>query len=459
MYTTPGYKGRMARRLLCSLLGVAALTAVAPAAPDDPHIPHEKYTLANGLEVILAPDPSVPVVAVDIWYHVGTGEEVVGRSGFAHLFEHMMFQGSKNVGRDRHFDILRKLGAETINGTTNNDRTNYFEVVPANELETALWLESDRMSHLLELLDADQLANQIDVVRNERRQSYDNQPYTRAMFARYERLYPDGHPYRFLTIGRHEDLERASVDDVKAFFKTWYVPANATLAISGDFEPAEAKRLVDKWFATFPASARPTVVVTIPAPAVTAHEVTVEDRLAKLPEITFAWHSPARFADGDAELEIAADALSREGPGRLYRALVYDKQLAQRVRVSQDASQFSGVFEVTVTVRSDAADKLADVKRAVLDQIAALATDDLAATDLSRVVAGVEARAIRGLETPLGRAQRLEEYNHYLGDPDKMTWDLDRFRATTPARIRAAAAKYLRADNAVVSITMPKAVR
>src|SRR6185312_6585768 len=213
------------------------------------------------------PDQSVPLVAVNVWYHVGSGDEVPGRSGFAHLFEHMMFQGSKNTGADAHFKILRQIGASNVNGTTNTDRTNYFEVVPSNQLETALWLESDRMGHLLDVLDKKELENQIDVVRNERRQSYDNRPYTRALFALYAALFPEGHPYRYLTIGKHEDLVAASVDDVKNFFRTWYVPANATLTITGDFELADAKKDVEKWFGSFPVSQKP-AVVKIPTPVV-----------------------------------------------------------------------------------------------------------------------------------------------------------------------------------------------
>src|SRR4051812_14540050 len=267
---------------------LALLLVIAPqlAHADDPKLAFEKYTLPNGLEVILAPDPSIPLVAVNVWYHVGSGDEVPGKSGFAYLFEHMMFQGSKNVGSDKHFEVLRKLGSDEINGTTNSDRTNYFEVVPSNQLETGLWLESDRMSHLLEMLDKDALANQIDVVRNERRQRYDNAPYNKARFALQAALYPEGHPYRYFTIGKHEDLVAASVDDVKAFYKTWYVPANATLALVGDFDVATAKQLVTKWFGSFPASKKP-AVVTIAAPVVAAQQLAVEDPFAKLRQITF----------------------------------------------------------------------------------------------------------------------------------------------------------------------------
>jgi len=435
-----------------ALLVLALLAAPLVAHADDPKLAFEKYKLPNGLEVILAPDPSIPLVAVNVWYHVGSGDEVPGKSGFAHLFEHMMFQGSKNVGSDKHFEILRKLGSDEINGTTNTDRTNYFEVVPSNQLETGLWLESDRMSHLLDILDKDELANQIDVVRNERRQRYDNAPYNVARFALQAALYPEGHPYRYFTIGKHEDLVAASVEDVKNFYRTWYVPANATLALVGDFDVATAKQLVTKWFGSFPASQKPQVI-TIPAPVITAQELSVDDPFAKLRQITFAWHSPANYSDGDYDLDFVADALGREGTGRLYKALIYDKPLAQNVRVNQGGSQFSGVFDITVTLRDDA--DAAVVKQIVLDEVAKLATQPLDAKEMARLVASQEAAAIRQLEGVNARANRLQGYNHYLGDPGKLTWDLDHFRNATPQQVMKTAAQYLQRDHLITITTTP----
>ena len=437
-----------------SMLALAAVAALAPTAhaDGDPKIAFEKYTLPNGLEVILAPDPALPLVAVNVWYHVGSGYEVPGKSGFAHLFEHMMFQGTKNTGPDQHFPVLRSAGADNVNGTTNSDRTNYFEVVPANQLETALWLESERMGYLLDGLDKKQMENQIDVVRNERRQSYDNRPYTKAHFAMLEALYPLGHPYRYETIGLHEDLERATVDDVRRFFKTWYVPANATLTLVGDFDPAAAKQVIAKWFGSFPASKKP-VVVAIAAPVVAAKTIEVEDPFARLREVTFAWHSPALYADGDAELDIAARALGEEGTGRLYKELVYDKQLAQSVRVGQDGSTFSGVFEITVTLRGKA--DLAEVEKIVLAEVDKLGKEPLDAREISRVAAQREARVIRSLENVNSRANILQGYNHYLGDPDRITWDLDRFRKASADKIRATVAKVLTAEHAITVITKP----
>jgi zinc protease len=426
--------------------------AAPPDAASDPKIAFDRYALDNGLEVILAPDRSVPLVAVNVWYHVGSGCEVPGRSGFAHLFEHMAFQGSKHVGDDKHFDILKKSGADVINGTTNQDRTNYFEVVPSNQLELGLWLESDRMGFLLDNLTQKSLDNQIEVVRNERRQGLDNRPYGKASVALYTSLYPEGHPYRHMTIGTHEDLVAASIDDVKNFFKTWYVPANATVALVGDFEAEQAKALVGKWYGSFPKSEKPKTV-WVPAPLISSEEVTVSDDFARLRQVTFAWHSPAIYGEGDAELVIAATALGQEGLGRLYKALVYERPLAQSVSVSQSGGTYSGVFTVTVTLRSEAS--LQDVKQIVLAEIARLGRENLTAKEIARVVAGNEAGAIRRLESVMGRAQALQQYNHFLGDPDKISWDLDRFRTTNPDKVRMTAATYLSTDHRVTIITNP----
>jgi predicted Zn-dependent peptidase/cytochrome c5 len=427
-----------------------------PVPIGDPIIKFEKYTLPNGLEVILVPDSGVPVVSVNVWYHVGSGHEVYGRSGFAHLFEHMMFQGSKHVGEDRHFAILKTIGESGVNGTTNLDRTNYFETVPAHQLDTALWLEADRMGYLLQppagVDFAKSLANQIEVVRNERRQNYDNAPYGKALFAQFAGLFPERHPYRYLTIGKHEDLVKASVDDVKNFFKTWYVPANATLAVVGDLDVAATKRSIERLFGSFPKSVKPKPV-TVPPPLPKASETTVDDEFAKLRQIRFSWISPARFAEGDAELAILADALTREGVGRLYRTLVYDRPLAQSVGAGQGGSSFSGIFSITVTLRREA--DMAEVKRLVLEEVARVTRETLADKELGRVLAGLEASVIRGLETTMGRAELLQSYNHYLGDPAWLSWDLDRYRKTNTAKIRDAAAKYLVREHTVVTITNP----
>jgi zinc protease len=432
--------------------GAPARPAIAPAVPRDPQIPFEKYKLDNGLEVILMQDQSVPLAYVSVWYHVGSGYEVPGKSGFAHLFEHMLFQGSKNVGEDRHFEVLKKIGSNVVNGTTNPDRTNYFEMVPSNELEAALWLESDRMGHLLEVLTRKSLDNQIEVVRNERRQNYDTQPYRKALFAQYEALYPEGHPYRYLTIGRHEDLANASLDDVKGFYKTWYVPSNATLLVGGDFDVGPTKELIKKWFGTFPASKKPDVL-KVPAPTVAAKEVAVSDPYAKLVQIQYVWHTPGNFAPGDAELDLAADALAREGTGRLYRILVHEKQLAQTVSASQYGSQFSGLFEVSVRLRTGA--DAGEVRKILDAEIDRMRRESISDREISRAVTRFESSAVYGIESLVSRGERLQAYNHYVGDPGSLTWDLDRYRNTTADAVRTTVAKYLVDAHRVVVTTTP----
>lgn len=432
--------------------GAGAVAPTAQAQRDVPALEHQKYVLPNGLEVILAPDPRVPLVAVNVWYHVGSGCEVPGKTGFAHLFEHMLFQGSKNVGEDRHFDILKNIGADGVNGTTNSDRTNYFEVVPSNQLETALWLESDRMSHLLELVTQKSLDNQIEVVRNERRQRYDNVPYGKARFALYEAMYPEGHPYRYLTIGRHEDLAGASLEDVKDFWRTWYVPANATLTIVGDYDPATIRATIAKWFGSLPTAQKPRLVM-VPAPAPRAARVEVEDSFAKLRQITWAFHSPANFGAGDAELDILANALGASGTGRLYKTLVHERQLAQSVNVYQGGAQYSGMFVVTVTAQTGA--DLAAIEQVVTAELAQARTTPLTDAEVRRAVTQVEARMIYGLEGLMARANLLQSYNHFLGSPDRLGVDLARYRDATPDGIRATAASVIDLAHAVVIVTTP----
>ena len=416
---------------------------------------YERYTLDNGLEVILHHDPAAPLVAVNLWYHVGSGDEAPGKSGFAHLFEHMMFQGAKHIGEDVHFDTLREIGASRGNGTTNSDRTNYFETVPSHQLETALWLESDRMGYMLDLLNEGSLQNQIEVVRNERRQRYDNRPYGRERFAVAAALYPEGHPYRYLTIGRHEDLENASLEDVRAFFQKWYVPSNATLVLAGDFDTDEAKALVDKWFGSFPKLPKPEHVVVEAPPLAETVSVELKDPFAGLRRMHYVWHSPAKLAEGDVELAAAADTLASSGWGRLSKRLVDDEKIAQRVRVYQNGSGFSGTFSVVVTLTHDNEDqKQAQAAKAIQEEIERFIAEGPSQEELSRYVAQTESRFIWGLEELGNRADQLQWFNHYTGDPGYVTRYLERVRALTPASVQAAAAKWLSRPRAEI-VTIP----
>jgi zinc protease len=436
--------------LLASSLG---LGLAAQAAEGDPKLTLERYRLDNGLEVILHPDKTVPLAYVSVWYHVASGDETPGKSGFAHLFEHMMFQGSKHVGEDRHFEVLKKVGASSINGSTSPDRTNYFEQVPSNQLETALWLESDRMGYMLPLLTEKSLANQREVVRNERRQSYDNVPYGKAAFAQHRLLYAEGHPYRYMTIGRHEDLAAASVDDVKNFFKKWYVPSNATLLVAGDFEVPAAKALVQKWFGTFPKVPQPQRRVVPPSPVTETRREVVNDEFAKLRQVHYAWHSPKAYGPGDAELDILASALGRQGTGRLFKILVHEKQWAQNVSVYQQSQGFSSIFNVVAELKPEADLKAVE---AVLDQeIERVMKEPISERERQRVVTETEASFVRGLETLVARGETMQNYNHHLGEPNSFTRHLDQFRNATAAGVRDVAAANLKRQNRVEIITIP----
>jgi predicted Zn-dependent peptidase len=453
--------------LLCAWLVAAGLAATgvpaqaaqpAPeqpaAAPSEiPQLAHEKYALPNGLTVILHPDRRVPLVAVDVWYHVGSGNEAPGRSGFAHLFEHMMFQGSQHVGEDRHFDILKQLGSSNVNGTTSTDRTNYYEVLPSHQLEAGLWLESDRMGYLLPLLTQQSLDNQREVVRNERRQSYDNVPYGKERFETSLLLYPEGHPYRYMTIGRHEDLQAASVQDVRAFFQKWYAPANATLIVAGDFEVDKAKALIDKWFGSFPKSVRP----ERPAPALPEvagpKRSEVQDPFAKLRRVRYAWNSPGLYAPGDADLDVLSYALGASGTGRLYKLLVHEKQTCQSVSVYQASAGFSSTFNVVCDLRPDA--DLAEVEKVFDAELDRVAKEPISGRELARAVTSVEASFVWGLEDLLARAEVLQAYDHHLGTPDWMAKDLARYNEATAESVRQWAEKTLTRQHRVEVVTLP----
>lgn len=446
----------MKRQQFLPALGILLGLCLAGSAraSDDPVVKFEKYKLENGLEVILHQDKSVPLVAVNVWYHVGSGDETVGKSGFAHLFEHMLFQGSKHVGEDKHFDTLKNIGASGVNGTTNPDRTNYFEVVPSHQLETALWLESDRMGYMLPLLTQKSLDNQIEVVRNERRQRYDNVPYGKTRFATAAALYPEGHPYRYLTIGKHEDLTSASLEDVITFYKRWYAPANATLTLAGDFEIETAKNMVEKWFGSFPKTSKPEH--SAPAfPESKATRVTVEDEFAKLRRIDYVFTTPGFYQAGDAELDIIGSVLGRPGTGRLYKSLVHEKQLAQGVSAYQSSSQFSSTFTLSVMAKSSADMKA--IEKIMQEELNKVMTAPITDKELERSIVNIESRFVWGLESLIARANQLQSYNHFLGDPGSITRDLDRYRNTSPAKIQEVASKFLGPARRVEILTKPAA--
>jgi len=430
----------LASALAAALVALAPSPSRAEPAPSELDIPFEKYTLANGLEVILHPDPRAPLVAVNVWYHVGSGDETPGKSGFAHLFEHMMFQGTKHTGEDVHFPILEALGASEVNGTTNADRTNYYETVPRHELETALWLESDRMGYLLDALTEKSFRNQVDVVRNERRQRYDNVPYGKARFIVAASLYPEGHPYRYMTIGRHEDLEAASLEDVRGFFRTWYVPSNATLTVAGDFDPADVKALIAKWFGTFPTLPKPARTSVAP-PTISASSTEVPDTFARLEQIQRTWLGPKPLSDDALALEAALAILGNDGWGRLYKRLIVTEPLCQAVRVGLDDKQHNSELVVIAQLKPGA--DRSRVLTILDEEIARLAKEAPGDAELRRWIVNTASDFVWALEDLSQRADQLQWFNHYAGDPGYASTYLARVRAMTPERVSAAAAAWL----------------
>ena len=436
---------------LTLILAALALASATRAA--DPTIAFEKYQLPNGLTVILSPDHRLPQVAVNIWYHVGAANQATGRSGFAHLFEHMMFSGSKHV-QPSPFKVLETIGG-VANGSTNFDRTNYYEVVPSNELATALWLESDRLGFLLETLDARKLQVQRDVVSNERRQSYENRPYGLTFLRLCDLLYPSPHPYYQCVIGSIPEIQAASVDDVKGFFREFYGPQNASLAIVGDFEPAKARALVEQYFGPIPAGP-PVQRPSVPQPMLaTVVRETLEDPVAEVPRLDLAWNGPVMYSADEPACDVLAEVLAGSDASRLTRSMVHAGRVAASVSAGCQAIGLGGWFQVTAVANAGkgAADLLAPVQAA----IEVLKKDGPTAEEVERAKRQFIASRVRGLERIGSRADQLNKYQTYLGDPGWLAQDLARYRAVTPATVQAFAQRYLADDRRIELTTLPKA--
>ncbi len=440
--------------LTAALAMPSAQNRPAPAASDIPKITFEKYTLPNGLEVIVSQDHRLPLVAVNLWYHVGPANEEPGRTGFAHLFEHLMFQGSKHTPPDSHFQMLEAAGAHGINGTTDFDRTNYFETVPSNRLDLALWIESDRMGYLLDTIDEKAFANQQDVVRNERRQTTENRPYGIAEEALVHMLYPKGHPYYGSVIGSHADIQAARLDDAKQFFKRYYAPNNASLSIVGDIDPAQAKQMVEKYFGGLKRGA-PVPPIKAETPKITAeHRLVVSDRI-ELPRVYMAWLTSSIFKPGDADAEITAAILGGGRASRLYQKLVYEKQIAQDVRGDQQSLILGSQFTITATARPGHTPE--ELEQAINVELDALRAKAPETREIDQARNTIETRIVTRLETLGGFggvADRLNLYNHYLGTPDFLQKDIERYRAVTPATISAFVRQQLQPSGRVVVHTV-----
>ena len=450
-------------RVVCSALMAGLLAgggargfAAAPSAARTkvPELKYETYTLPNGLKVITHEDHRLPLVAVDLWYHVGPLNERPGRTGFAHLFEHMMFEGSEHVGEKAHIKYVQSAGATDVNGTTDFDRTNYFETMPANQLELALWLESDRMGFLMEGLNRDLLANQRDVVRNERRQG-EGQPYELANEQEYHLLFPKEHPYYGSVIGSHQDIESARVADVRDFHQQFYTPNNASLAVAGDFEPKALRAMLEKYFGPIPKGpAVPPVNVTTP-PITSQKRATVTDTV-QLSQVRMAWLTPTAYTPGAYDTSAAIYALGGGKAGRLNQALVYKTQVAQSVTCESTPLKLTGVSECVITVKPGV--KLEDVEATAWKEIGRLQTEGPTAEEVEAARAGELTRKITGLQRLGGFggvADTLDEYNQYTGDPGFLPKDVAMVEGVSAASTKATAAKYLTKDAAVVVYTVP----
>lgn len=429
-----------------------APTTVLPRVPA-PALTAKKHVLDNGLTVLFHEDHRVSTVSVNVYYHVGSKDEAAGKNGFAHLFEHVMFQGSKHVAEDTFFRHLEEVGGSGINGTTNTDRTNYFETVPANRLELALWLESDRMGFLLDHVDKSTFDSQREVVKNERRQNYENAPYGLVGQAVRAELFPASHPYHLLTIGSPKDLDAATLDDVKSFFRTYYVPNNATLTLAGDFEEAQALALVKKYFA--PIVSRPLPPKKTPIETkldkVTKIDVSADVELARA---YVSWPTPAFFASGDSDLDLVARALTSGKTSRLYKRLVYDLQIAQGVFASQSSMELGSVFEIVATAKpGHTGDELLKV---IDEELAALRERGVSQEELARAKVSTRADNIFGIERVGARANLLNTYFHYTGDADYFAKDLERSEVATIESVRNAARTYLTETGRIVTIVTPK---
>ncbi len=436
---------------LAVLILIAPLRAQTPAAKPAPlQIPElkfERYKLDNGLEVILSEDHRLPLVAVNLWYHVGAVNETTGHTGFAHLFEHMMFEGSKHVPGSSHAHFLEAAGVTDFNGTTSFDRTNYYETLPANQLELALWLESDRMGYLPDKLDQANLSNQQDVVRNERRQSYENTPYGIAQEAVFHQLFPKDHPYYPMVIGSHADIQAAKLEDVRNFFKLYYAPNNASLAIVGDFDSAQVRQLVEKYFGPLKRGPEvPRVKVTTP-PISSERRIVVQDNV-QLPRVYLAWLTSPIFKPGDAEADIAANVLGGGKSSRLYKKLVYEKQLALDVEAEQQSLTLNSVFQIQATARPGV--KPEDLEKAINEELDAFRASGPTPEELKRARNGIETRTISGLEIFNGVADLLNSYNHYLGTPDFLAGDIARYENASTETVQLFAKSQLNPNQCVV---------
>ena len=440
---------------MTALLALVCGASLAAAPQAIPAIPFQQFTLPNGLHVILSEDHTAPLVGVEMLYDVGSKDEKPGRTGFAHLFEHLMFQGTVNLPKGESDRLIEAAGGSS-NGSTSADRTQYWEQVPSNALEQMLFIQAQRMGALLPTLDQAKLDNQREVVRNERRETYEMKPYGMAWKVLLENLWNPEFPYHWQTIGSHEDLQAASLEDVREFFQRWYGPGNASLAIVGDIDPVKTRALVEKYFGGIPRAEPPKRATPMPLPLANEKQVTVPDDV-QLPRLYLAWQTPKSYADGEAALEVLGDVLATGKSSRLTRRLVMEERIAQNVMAGQQSQALAGMFMVVATPKPGV--KPEQIQKAVEEEIARIARDGPTPEELQRAKNRIESQVIFALE-PVGgfggRASHLNAYYWETGDPGHLGKDLERFRALTVDDVRAAAAKYLANDRRVALTVVPR---
>ncbi len=435
-------------------LAAAALVAALalPRAAGAVEVPFTKYALANGMTVILHEDHSLPLVAVNVSYKVGSRFEEPRRTGFAHLFEHLMFMGTRRVPT-KMFDAWMEAEGGWNNAWTSEDRTDYFDVGPAHTLPLLLWLEADRLSSLADDMDQAKLDAQREVVRNERRQTSENEPYGKVELRLPELLFPEGHPYHHPVIGSHEDLQAATVEDVKGFFHRWYVPNNASMVIAGDFDAAAAKATIQRYFGGLASVPLRTPPPAVPVKIGKVVRETIPDNV-NLAKIVMAWPSPAHFAPGDADLDLCAAILEHGKASRLYKALVYDKALAQDVSAAQRSGDLGSYFTVEVIARAGV--DLAKLEAAIDAELARMAKDPVTDEELKRAKNQYETDFVARLQSVAERASMLNMYEAALGDPGYAEKDLQRYRDVTKASLQRYAQATLDPKERVILHVVPK---
>ena len=445
--------------LLAVILLAVSLGAQSPAPAGSGsaslQVPFKQFQLPNGLTVILHQDKTVPVATVNIWYHVGSANEKPGRTGFAHLFEHLMFEGSKHV-KEGAFDNLLESAGAVNNASTSNDRTNYYIDVPVNGLDLALFLDSDRMGFLLDAMPPEQVNSQRDVVKNERRQSYENRPYGMASLEIDKMLWPMNHPYNWPVIGYMEDLTAATQADVVEFFKKYYVPANASLVVAGDIDYDTTRAQVEKWFSDVPAG-KPVERVKPPAASLdTVKRATLTDKVS-LPRLYLAWITPALYAPGDAALDVVSIVLAGGKNSRLYKRLVYDTQIAQDVSAYQASAALGSSFQIIATARPG--HTAAEMQKAIDEELEKLRKAPPDLREVQRALNQTEAAFYRRMERVSSKADQLNAYLFAGKSPDWFAQDLARYTSLTPADTQAALVRWLPAGQRVELIVEPEGRR